>query len=70
MIATFILWHRARNLELSVEQFNSLFTFKKDGKDSIWWYTSVKLRTGGSLVLDTPFSIKKWKEEFFYMLGE
>lgn len=30
---------------------------------------SVRLRTGGSL-LDTPSSIKKWKEEFFYASGE
>lgn len=48
------------NPELIVEQFNSLFTFKEDRKDSGWEYTSVGPRTGGSLVLDTHSSIKKW----------
>lgn len=33
MIATLILWDRLGNLELTVEQFNSLFTFKEDEKN-------------------------------------
>lgn len=59
LIATLILWNQMGNPELSVQQFDSLFTFKEDGKNSGWWYTSVRPRTGGSLVLDTPSSIKK-----------
>lgn len=65
-----MLWDRLGNRELAVEQFNSLFTFKEDGKNSGWWYTSVRPRTGGSPVLDAPSSIKKWKEEWFYVLRE
>lgn len=53
-----------------MEQFNSLFTFKEDRRNSSWWYTSVRPRTGGRLVLDIPSSIKKWKKEFFYVSGE
>lgn len=67
---TLILWNRMGNLEMRVEQFNSLFTFKEDEKNSGWWYTSVRPRTWGSLVLYTPSSIKKWKEEFFFVFGE
>lgn len=59
---------RIKNLELSVEQFDSLFTFKEDGKNSSWWNTSVSPRMGGPLVLDIRYSIKKWKEEIFYVL--
>lgn len=59
---------RIKNPELSVEQFDSLFTFKEDGKNSSWWNTSVSPRTGGPLVLDIRYSIKKWKEEIFYVL--
>lgn len=69
-IATSILWHQSGNPELTVEQFNSLFTFKENGKDLGWWYTSVRPRTRGFLVLDSPSSIKWWKEEFFYILGD
>ncbi|XP_022891129.1 uncharacterized protein LOC111406139 isoform X2 [Olea europaea var. sylvestris] len=58
------------NPELSVQQFDSVFTFKEDGKNSGWWYTSVMPRKGGSLVLDTPSSVKKWKEEWLYVSRE
>lgn len=68
LIATLILWSKLGNSELSVEQFNSLFTFKEDKKNSRWCYTSVRPRTRGSLVLDTPSSIKNGR--IFFVLGE
>lgn len=70
LVATLILWKQLGYPEMDASTFNSLFTFKEDGKSTGWWYTSARPRTGGSLVLDTPSSVKGWKEEFFYVLGE
>ncbi|KAL2453960.1 hypothetical protein Adt_48542 [Abeliophyllum distichum] len=53
----------------SVGEFNSLYSFKSDGRRSGWWYASVKPRTGGSVVTQTPDSIKNWKQFWFYVQG-
>ncbi|KAL2534464.1 hypothetical protein Adt_07815 [Abeliophyllum distichum] len=53
----------------SVGEFNSLYSFKSDGRRSGWWYASVKPRTGGSVVTQTPDSIKTWKQFWFYVQG-
>ncbi|KAL2517219.1 Uncharacterized protein Adt_13466 [Abeliophyllum distichum] len=53
----------------SVRELNSLYSFKSDGKRSGWWFTSVKPKTGGSVVTQTPDSIKNWKQFWFYVRG-
>ncbi|KAL2505261.1 hypothetical protein Adt_20882 [Abeliophyllum distichum] len=53
----------------SVGEFNSLYSFKSDGRRSGWWYASVKPKTGGSVVTQTPDSIKNWKQFWFYVRG-
>ncbi|KAL2534979.1 Uncharacterized protein Adt_08330 [Abeliophyllum distichum] len=49
--------------------FHSLYSFKSDGKRSGWWYASIKARTGGSVVTQTPDSIKNWKKFWFFVRG-
>ncbi|KAL2461718.1 Plus3 domain-containing protein [Abeliophyllum distichum] len=53
----------------SVKEFNSLYSFKSDGKRSGWWYASVKAKTGGSVITQTPDSIKNWKKFWFFVRG-
>ncbi|KAL2524473.1 Uncharacterized protein Adt_09527 [Abeliophyllum distichum] len=53
----------------SIGDFHSLYSFKSDGKRSGWWYASVKARTGGSVVTQTPDSIKNWKKFWFFVRG-
>ncbi|KAL2533404.1 Uncharacterized protein Adt_06755 [Abeliophyllum distichum] len=50
-------------------EFNSLYSFKSDGKRSGWWYASVKAKTGGSVVTQTPDSIQNWKKYWFFVRG-
>ncbi|KAL2472202.1 hypothetical protein Adt_40338 [Abeliophyllum distichum] len=50
-------------------EFNSLYSFKSDGKRSGWWYASVKAKMGGSVVTQTPDSIKNWKKFWFFVRG-
>ncbi|KAL2526585.1 Plus3 domain-containing protein [Abeliophyllum distichum] len=53
----------------SVREFNSLYSFKSDGKRSGWWYASVKEKTGCSVITQTPDSIKNWKKFWFFVRG-
>ncbi|KAL2519583.1 Uncharacterized protein Adt_15830 [Abeliophyllum distichum] len=53
----------------TIGDFHSLYSFKSDGKRSGWWYASVKARTGGSVVTQTPDSIKNWKKFWFFVRG-
>ncbi|KAL2518006.1 hypothetical protein Adt_14253 [Abeliophyllum distichum] len=50
-------------------EFNSLYSFKLDGKRSGWWYASVKAKIGGSVITQTPDSIKNWKKFWFFIRG-
>ncbi|KAL2480375.1 Uncharacterized protein Adt_33341 [Abeliophyllum distichum] len=42
---------------------------KSNGKRLGWWYASVKAKTGGSVVTQTPDSIKNWKKFWFFVRG-
>ncbi|KAL2542370.1 Uncharacterized protein Adt_03348 [Abeliophyllum distichum] len=42
---------------------------RSDGKRSGWWYASVKAKTVGSVVTQTPDSIKNWKKFWFFVRG-
>ncbi|KAL2518292.1 Uncharacterized protein Adt_14539 [Abeliophyllum distichum] len=53
----------------SIGDFHSLYSFKSNGKTSGWWYASVKARAGGSVVTQTPDSIKNWKKFWFFVRG-
>ncbi|KAL2532340.1 hypothetical protein Adt_05691 [Abeliophyllum distichum] len=66
-----ISWGRDQEEEeaTSVREFNSLYTFKSDGKRSGWWYASVKVKTGNSVITHTPDSIKNWKKFRFFVRG-
>ncbi|KAL2455057.1 hypothetical protein Adt_47476 [Abeliophyllum distichum] len=54
----------------SVWEFNSMYSFKSDGKKSKWWYASVKVKTGGSAITQTLDSIKNWKKFWFFVRGQ
>ncbi|KAL2498902.1 Plus3 domain-containing protein [Abeliophyllum distichum] len=69
LLGFLILWDQLGFPRPSVGEFNSLYSFKSDGKRSGWWYASVKPRTGGSVVTQTPDSIKNWKQFWFYVRG-
>ncbi|KAL2542665.1 hypothetical protein Adt_03643 [Abeliophyllum distichum] len=53
----------------SAWEFNSLYSFKSDGKRSGWWYALVKVKTGGSVATQTPDSIKNWKKIWLFVRG-
>ncbi|KAL2519277.1 Uncharacterized protein Adt_15524 [Abeliophyllum distichum] len=69
MIGLLILWDQLGFPRPSVRKFNSLYSFKSDGKRSDWWYASVKAKTGGSVITQTPDSIKNWKKFWFFVRG-
>ncbi|KAL2534862.1 Plus3 domain-containing protein [Abeliophyllum distichum] len=69
LLGFLILWDQFGFPQPSVWEFNSLYSFKSDGRRSGWWYASVKPRTGGSVVTQTPDSIKNWKQFWFYVRG-
>ncbi|KAL2481145.1 Plus3 domain-containing protein [Abeliophyllum distichum] len=69
LIGFFILWEQLGFPRPSVREFNSLYSFKSDGKRSGWWYVSVKAKTGGSVITQTPDSIKNWKKFWFFVRG-
>ncbi|KAL2471558.1 Plus3 domain-containing protein [Abeliophyllum distichum] len=69
MIGFLILWNQLGFPRPSVREFNSLYSFKSDGKRSGWWYASVKVKTGGSVITQTPDSIKNWKKFWFFVRG-
>ncbi|KAL2498949.1 hypothetical protein Adt_24499 [Abeliophyllum distichum] len=48
-----------------------MYSFKLDGKRLGWWYGSVKakVKTGGSVITQTPDSIKNWKKFWFFVRG-
>ncbi|KAL2506668.1 Plus3 domain-containing protein [Abeliophyllum distichum] len=64
-----VLWDQLGFPRPSIGDFHSLYSFKSDGKRSGWWYASVKARTGGSVVTQTPDSIKNWKKFWFFVRG-
>ncbi|KAL2490934.1 Uncharacterized protein Adt_26562 [Abeliophyllum distichum] len=47
LLGFLILWDQLGFPRPSVREFNSLYSFKSDGKRSGWWYASVKPKTGG-----------------------
>ncbi|KAL2504168.1 Uncharacterized protein Adt_19789 [Abeliophyllum distichum] len=61
MIGFLILWDQLRFSRPSVREFNRLYSFNSEGKRLGWWYASVKVKTGGSVVTQTPDSIKNCK---------
>ncbi|KAL2518875.1 Plus3 domain-containing protein [Abeliophyllum distichum] len=67
LIGFLILWDQLGFSRPSAREFNSLYYFKSDGKKSGWWYASVKAKTGGSVVTQTPDSIKNWKKFWFFV---
>ncbi|KAL2512664.1 Plus3 domain-containing protein [Abeliophyllum distichum] len=69
LIGFFILWEQLGLPRPSVREFNSIYSFKSDGKRSGWWYASVKAKTGGSVITQTPDSIKNWKKFWFFVRG-
>ncbi|KAL2541274.1 Uncharacterized protein Adt_02252 [Abeliophyllum distichum] len=69
LLGFLILWDQFGFPHPSVGEINSLYSFKSDGRRSGWWYASVKPRTGGSVVTQTPDSIKNWKQFWFYVRG-
>ncbi|KAL2504726.1 Plus3 domain-containing protein [Abeliophyllum distichum] len=69
LLGFLILWDQFGFPRPSVGKFNSLYSFKSDGRRSGWWYASIKPRTGGSVVTQTPDSIKNWKQFWFYVRG-
>ncbi|KAL2524557.1 Plus3 domain-containing protein [Abeliophyllum distichum] len=69
LIGLLVLWDQLGFPRPSIGDFHSLYSFKSDGKRSGWWYASVKARTGGSVVTQTPDSIKNWKKFWFFVRG-
>ncbi|KAL2471570.1 Uncharacterized protein Adt_39706 [Abeliophyllum distichum] len=69
MIGFLILWNQLGFPCPSVRKFNNLYSFKLDRKRSGWWYASVKTKTGGSVITQTPDSIKNWKKFWFFVRG-
>ncbi|KAL2480543.1 Plus3 domain-containing protein [Abeliophyllum distichum] len=69
MIGFFILWNQLNFPRPSVRKFNSLYSFKSDGKSSGWWYVSVKTKTVGSVITQNSDSIKNWKKLWFFVRG-
>ncbi|KAL2503879.1 Plus3 domain-containing protein [Abeliophyllum distichum] len=69
MIGLLILWDQLDFPRPSVREFNSLYSFKSDEKRSGWWYVSVKAKTRGSVITQTPDSIKNWKKFWFFICG-
>ncbi|KAL2479302.1 Plus3 domain-containing protein [Abeliophyllum distichum] len=67
LIGLLVLWDQLGFLRPSIGDFHSLYSFKSNGKRSGWWYASV--RTGGSVVTQTPDSIKNWKKFWFFVRG-
>ncbi|KAL2535061.1 Uncharacterized protein Adt_08412 [Abeliophyllum distichum] len=47
LLGFLILWDQFGFPRPSVGEFNSLYSFKSNGRRSGWWYASVKPRTGG-----------------------
>ncbi|KAL2471681.1 Plus3 domain-containing protein [Abeliophyllum distichum] len=69
LIGLLILWDHLSFPRPSIRDFNSLYSFKSDGKRSGWWYASVKAKSGGSVVTQTPDSSKNWKKIWFFVRG-
>ncbi|KAL2524639.1 Uncharacterized protein Adt_09693 [Abeliophyllum distichum] len=69
LLSFLILWDQLGFPRPSVGEFNSLYSFKSDGRRSGWWYASVNPKIGGSVVTQTPDSIKNWKQFWFYVRG-
>ncbi|KAL2457606.1 Plus3 domain-containing protein [Abeliophyllum distichum] len=69
LLGFLILWNQLGFPRPSPMEFNSLYSFKSDGKRSGWWYASVKAKMGGSVVTQTPDSIKNWKKFWFFVRG-
>ncbi|KAL2533434.1 Uncharacterized protein Adt_06785 [Abeliophyllum distichum] len=69
LIGLLVLWDQLGFPRPSIGDFHSLYSFKSDGKRSGWWYASVKARTGSSVVIQTPDSIKNWKKFWFFVRG-
>ncbi|KAL2517915.1 Plus3 domain-containing protein [Abeliophyllum distichum] len=60
LLGFLILWNQFGFPRPSAREFNSLYSFKSDGKRSGWWYTSVKAKRGGYVSHDpTPGSIER-----------
>ncbi|KAL2476110.1 Plus3 domain-containing protein [Abeliophyllum distichum] len=68
LIGLLVLWDQLGFPRPSITDFHSLYSFKSDGKRSGWWYASVKVKTGGSVVTQTPDSIN-WKKFWFFVRG-
>ncbi|KAL2512028.1 Plus3 domain-containing protein [Abeliophyllum distichum] len=69
LVGFLILWNQLGFPRPSAKEFNSLYSFKLDGKMSGWWYASVKVKTGGSIVTQTPDLIKNWKKFWLFVQG-
>ncbi|KAL2485675.1 Plus3 domain-containing protein [Abeliophyllum distichum] len=69
LIGLLVLWDQLGFPRPSIGDFHSLYSFKSDGKRSGWWYASVKVKTGGSVVTQTPDSIKNLKKFWFFVRG-
>ncbi|KAL2481217.1 Plus3 domain-containing protein [Abeliophyllum distichum] len=69
LIGLLVLWDQLGFSRPTIGDFHSLYSFKSDGKRLGWWYASVKARTGGSVVTQTPDSIKNWKKFWFFVRG-
>ncbi|KAL2454886.1 Uncharacterized protein Adt_47618 [Abeliophyllum distichum] len=60
LLGFLILWNQLGFPRPSPMEFNSLYSFKSDGKRSGWWYASVKAKMGGYISQDpTPESIER-----------
>ncbi|KAL2531495.1 Plus3 domain-containing protein [Abeliophyllum distichum] len=69
LIGLLVLWDQLGFSRPTIGDFHSLYSFKSDGKRSGWWYASVKARMGGSVITQTPDSIKNWKKFWFFVRG-
>ncbi|KAL2457234.1 Plus3 domain-containing protein [Abeliophyllum distichum] len=69
LIGLLVLWDQLGFSRPTIGDFHSLYSLKSNGKRSGWWYASVKARTGGSVVTQTPDSIKNWKKFWFFVRG-
>ncbi|KAL2466655.1 Plus3 domain-containing protein [Abeliophyllum distichum] len=59
MIGLSILWDQLGFPRSSIRKFNSLYSFKSDGKRSGWWYASVK----DTSLKNPPMNLQKELEE-------
>ncbi|KAL2512023.1 Plus3 domain-containing protein [Abeliophyllum distichum] len=69
LVGFLILWNQLGFSRPLAREFNSLYSFKLDWKMLGRWYASVKVKTGGSVVTQTPDLIKNWKKFWFFVRG-